>query len=98
MAWKRIVNASPMIFLTRLGRVDLLNESGVEVLVPDAVLAELARLSPDDPAALVVSSTPWIQVVPTPVIPDFLRDWKLGAGKRPSWPSPWRKSGPKLKW
>ncbi len=41
MAWKRIVNASPLIFLTRLGLVDLLNEPGVVVLVPDAVLGEL---------------------------------------------------------
>jgi predicted nucleic acid-binding protein len=81
VAWKRIVNASPMVFLTRLDQVDLLREPGVDVLVPDAVLDELARLSQDDPAAAAVRSTPWIQVVPTPAIPDFLRAWKLGAGE-----------------
>ena len=76
MAWKRIVNASPMIFLTRLGRVDLLSEPGVVVVVSDAVLDELGSPGPDDPAAVVVRSTPWIHVVPTPAIPDF-RDFSL---------------------
>jgi predicted nucleic acid-binding protein len=81
VAWKRIVNASPIIFLTHLGLMDLLNEPGVAVVVPDAVLSELARLGLDDPAAAAVRSTPWIQVVPTPAIPNFVQAWKLGAGE-----------------
>jgi predicted nucleic acid-binding protein len=81
VAWKRIVNASPIIFLTRLGPMDLLREPGVSVLVTDAVLNELARLGVEDPAVTAVRSTPWIQVVATPKIPDFLRAWKLGAGE-----------------
>jgi hypothetical protein len=31
------------------------------VLVPDAVLNELARLGAEDPAVTAVRSTPWIQ-------------------------------------
>jgi predicted nucleic acid-binding protein len=81
VAWKRIVNASRIIFLTRPGLMDLLSELGVDVVVPDAVLNELARLGPDDPAAVAVRSTPWIDVVPTPAIPDFLKAWKLGPGE-----------------
>jgi predicted nucleic acid-binding protein len=81
VAWKRIVNASPIIHLTHLGLVHLLNEPDVIVLVPEAVLNELACLGSDDPAVTAVRSTPWIQVVPTPAIPDFLRAWKLGAGE-----------------
>ncbi len=81
MALKRIVNASPLIFLTRLGLVDLLNEPGVVVVVPDAVLDELGALGPDDPAAAAVRSTPWIHVAPTPAIPEFLQVPKLGAGE-----------------
>jgi predicted nucleic acid-binding protein len=38
--------------------VDLLNEPGVVVLVPNAVLDELGTLGPDDPAAVTVRSTP----------------------------------------
>ena len=83
MALKRIVNASPIIFLTRLGQVDLLNEPGVVVIVPDAVLEEHGYLGPDDPAAVAVRSTPWIHVVPTPATPEFLQVPKLGAGETP---------------
>ncbi len=43
MAWKRIVNASPFIFLTRLGLLDILNEPGVTVVVPTAVVRNEAR-------------------------------------------------------
>ena len=86
VAWKRIVNASPIVFLTRLDLLDILGEPGVDVLVPDAVSDELARLSQDDPAAAAVRSTAWIEVVPTPAIPDFLRAWKLDAGARASLP------------
>jgi hypothetical protein len=61
--------------------VDLLSEPGVVVLVPDAVLVELGSLGPDDPAVVAVRSTPWIHIVPTPAIPDFLQVPKLGAGE-----------------
>ena len=71
MAWKRIESASPLIFLTRLGLLDVLNEQGVDVRVPDAVLAELSFLDPHDAAAIAARSTNWIQVVSTPPIPDF---------------------------
>jgi predicted nucleic acid-binding protein len=81
VAWKRIVNASPLIFLTRLGLLDILNEFGAAVQIPDAVLAELSFLDRDDPAAVAARSTHWIQVVPTPPIPDFIRSWRLGAGE-----------------
>ncbi|MHB1560571.1 MAG: DUF3368 domain-containing protein [Isosphaeraceae bacterium] len=81
MAWKRIVDASPLIFLTRLGLLDLLNEPGLVVMVPSAVLAELSDLDPDDPAAVAARSADWIQVVPAPPAPDSLRARKLGPGE-----------------
>lgn len=81
MAWKRIVNASPLIFLTRLGLLDILNEPGVAVMVPEDVLAELSAQDPDDPAALAARSTDWIQLVATPAIPESLRSGRLGAGE-----------------
>jgi predicted nucleic acid-binding protein len=81
VAWERIVNASPLIFLTRLGLPEIPNESGVEVMVPDAVLAELSDPDPDDPAAVAARSTDWIRVVPTPAIPESVRARKRGAGE-----------------
>lgn len=70
-----------MIFLTRLGLLDLLNEPGLAVIVPEAVLAELGYLDIDDPAAVAARSTDWIQVVSTPPTPDFLRARRLGPGE-----------------
>jgi predicted nucleic acid-binding protein len=81
VAWKRIVNASPLIFLTRLGLLHILNEPDVPVLVPEAVLAELSYQDPDDPAAVAARSTDWIKVVATPPIPEFLQARRLGPGE-----------------
>ena len=67
-----VVNASPIIFLDRVGLLDQLNEPGVTVFVPDFVLEELGGLTPDDPAAVAVRSASWIQVVAAPPIPDSL--------------------------
>ena len=40
----RIVNASPLILLTKVGRIDLLNAEGVDVVVPMPVLQEVSSL------------------------------------------------------
>jgi predicted nucleic acid-binding protein len=75
------VNASPLIFLAEVGLLEVLRQPGVPVLVPDAVLEEISRLGPHDPAIRAVQGSPWIQIVTTPVIPDVVRVWDLGAGE-----------------
>jgi len=40
----RIVNASPLILLTKVGRIDLLNAEGVDVVVPTPVPQEVSSL------------------------------------------------------
>jgi hypothetical protein len=54
----RVVNASPLIVLSRLSRLDLLREPrpDIEVVVPQAVLDEVMRGEPNDPA---VSPSPY---------------------------------------
>ena len=47
MSRKVICNASPLIFLTKIGRINLLNDLFKEVFVPDGVWAEATR-KPDD--------------------------------------------------
>lgn len=49
---KRLVDAGPLLFLARLGRLDLLLLGVEKVLVPAAVLAEIRGKS-DQPVALV---------------------------------------------
>jgi predicted nucleic acid-binding protein len=75
------VNASPLIFLTEVGLLEVLQQPGVPVLVPDAVLEEISGLGPDDPAIQAVQQRPWIEIVTTPPIPDVVRVWDLGAGE-----------------
>ena len=81
MALKRIVDASPLIYLNRVGLLGILDEPGVTVLVPDAVLSEVTRLVPNDPTAVDVTSAPWIQIVSAPAIPTSVRTFRLGAGE-----------------
>ena len=75
------MNASPLIFLTEVGLLEVLRQPGVPVLVPDTVLVEIGRLGPNDPAIQVVQQSGWMQIVPTPTIPDVVLVWDLDAGE-----------------
>jgi predicted nucleic acid-binding protein len=75
------VNASPLIYLTHVGLLDVLDEPGVPVVVPDRVLAEIGAHGATDPAVIAVRAAAWIQVVPTPTIPDEVSDWGLDPGE-----------------
>jgi len=75
------VNASPLIFLTHVGLLEVLDEPGVPVVVPDRVLAEIGARGAADPAVIAVGAASWIQVVPTPTIPKGVSDWGLDPGE-----------------
>jgi predicted nucleic acid-binding protein len=77
----RVVNASPLIFLTKVGLLQVLHEPSVPALVPDVVLAEVGRLDPDDPTVRAVHQSHWIRVVPTPAVPHVVLVWDLDAGE-----------------
>jgi len=55
----RIVNASPLILLTKVGRIDLLNAEGVDVVVPMPVLQEVSSLDPNDPVVRAIDDAGW---------------------------------------
>lgn len=76
------MNASPLVFLTRVDLLEVLHDPGVPVVVPDAVFDELGGLGPDDPAVVAVGQATWLQVVPTPPIPASVQAWTLDAGER----------------
>jgi predicted nucleic acid-binding protein len=75
------VNASPLIFLTEVGLLEVLRQPGIPVLVPDVVLDEVSRLGPNDPAIQAVQRSPRVQIVSTPTIPDVVLVWDLDAGE-----------------
>lgn len=81
MPTRRIVNASPLILLTKVGRIDLLNAEGVEVVVPSPVLHEVSRLDPSDPVVRAIVDACWSIVMPPASVPASLSRWKLDQGE-----------------
>jgi len=78
---RRIVNTSPLILLSKIGLVDLLRAGDLPVIVPQAVLDEIARHGPEDQSLLLVRSAGWLQVAPDLPIPPQLDANRLGAGE-----------------
>jgi len=75
------VNASPLIFLTKVGLLEVLNQPAVPVLVPDVVMAEISSLGPGDPVVQAVQQAGWIHVLPAPAVPPSVTSWKLDDGE-----------------
>ena len=74
-----VVNASPLILLCKVGRVDLLHRLCRVVYVPEGVVAEV-RAAPDDPACHALDTCDWLQPVVVSV-PDSIKAWDLGRGE-----------------
>ena len=77
----RIVNASPLILLTKVGRIDLLNAEGVDVVVPMPVLQEVSSLDPSDPVVRAIDDAGWSVVMPPALVPASVSTWKLDSGE-----------------
>jgi predicted nucleic acid-binding protein len=76
-----IINASPLIFLSRGGRLDLLKLFAGEVGVPEPVAEEILQRGPQDTTARMIESTDWLVTHPVAAIPGNITQWRLGAGE-----------------
>ncbi len=81
MAERPAVNASPLIFLSRSGLIALLQLASSELIVPEAVAAEIQRRGASDPTAQAIAETDWLVVTRTPPVPPQIQAWGLGAGE-----------------
>lgn len=81
MADRAIINASPLIFLSRSRRLHLLRAFADEVWVPEPVAAEILRRGITDVSARAIQQTAWLTVHPAGAIPDAIAAWRLGAGE-----------------
>ena len=81
MADAAVVNASPLIFLSKAGLIDLLRVVSPQVMVPEAVALEIGRRGPDDVTAKALANTPWLISVPVTSVPPLIQSWDLGAGE-----------------
>ena len=81
MADVAVVNASPLIYLTGAGQLDLLLLAGDQIVVPRAVADEVGRWGADDPVARALVQTAWLEIVLNPQVPPSIQAWDLGAGE-----------------
>ena len=81
MAEPPVVNASPLIFLSRANVLGLLRLDGGEVLVPLDVADEIERRGPTDVTARAIKDNAWLVVVEAPPIPALIQAWDLGRGE-----------------
>lgn len=76
-----VVNASPLILLARIDRLDLLASLASLLVVPEAVIREIQAGSDRDGTANKVKDLPSILRVEDRPVPDRIRVWDLGAGE-----------------
>jgi predicted nucleic acid-binding protein len=76
-----VVNASPLIFLSHAGRIDLLQIEGPDVCVPGAVAKEIHHRGAHDPTVRILKSTSWLHEVELVQPASKVLAWKLGLGE-----------------
>ena len=81
MASSAIINASPLIFLTRSHHLELLKAVADEVWIPEPVAEEILRRGQHDITAKAIEETDWLIGKPVGSIPTAILDWRLGAGE-----------------
>lgn len=75
-----VINASPIIALTRVGQVELLARLPEKAIVPQAVAVELSEASENDPARQALESGIF-KIVKSPKPPPEILAWDLGQGE-----------------
>jgi predicted nucleic acid-binding protein len=77
------VDASPLIFLTQAGQLDLLQQiaADMDVIIPVAVDTEIQQYGEKDVTVLALAQTNWLVVDNTPPVPKIIQSYHLGAGE-----------------
>ncbi len=75
-----VVNASPIILLAKVDRLHLLMDLCEELLVPEAVVAEVLAGPSSDPARQILQRGWGLTVAPHGIAPGLL-EWGLGSGE-----------------
>ena len=81
MSRRWVCNASPLISLSRVGRLDLLSVLAEPVLVPATVLAEVKAGSDGDSVADHLRRSALLRVVPDVAVPERVARWQLDPGE-----------------
>ena len=74
-----VVNASPLIVLSRAGHLDLLLLLGDRIVIPDVVVEEVSAHSAE--AARAVAGHAWLEPTPAVAVATAVAAWDLGRGE-----------------
>ena len=77
MPERAVVNASPLIFLSKAGLIHFLQQAAPDIVIPETVAWEIGRRGEEDRTAQTVTNTPWLTRVETPLIPPLIQSWDL---------------------
>jgi predicted nucleic acid-binding protein len=80
VAERWVINASPVIALSRVGQVELLVRLPQQSAIPRSVADELLRGPQDDPARRAVDGNIF-KIIETPAPPAQILAWDLGQGE-----------------
>lgn len=81
MAEFAVINASPLIFLSRGQHLDLLRHFAERILVPEPVAREITVKGPEDPTVRALEGVSWLEIVPAPTVHESILEWGLGEGE-----------------
>jgi len=76
-----VINASPLIFLSRSSHLDLLQIFADKIWVPEPVAVEILARGAGDISAQAIEQTPWLINMPTSAVPIGVLEWRLGKGE-----------------
>ena len=81
MPLKLVSNASPLILLSAIGKLEPLHSLAAEVGVPRAVMEEIQAGRSIDSTADQLTALTWISIVDVGEIPTGIAAWDLDAGE-----------------
>lgn len=76
-----VVNASPLIYLSKGGYLELLREVARNVIVPEAVASEIQARGEGDATTRALEGAEWITIEASQEIPPKIWKWGLGRGE-----------------
>jgi predicted nucleic acid-binding protein len=81
MPERAVVNASPIILLSRVGELDLLRAVTRDVCVPTRVVIEVDAKGGGDSASQALEAASWLRRIDAGEVPATIAAWNLGAGE-----------------
>jgi predicted nucleic acid-binding protein len=81
VAESAVINASPLIFLSRAGHLEFLQLLSPTIIVPEIVANEIQARGDNDSTARALRTVPWLLVTQTGPVPSNIQSWGLGSGE-----------------